>query len=89
MSKQTAVDWLEDYIQKEINKYRIHPMDLHAIHALNHIKEFACSKAKHMEKWQIKGAYQTGRFSGQTNWGYGNDVTAEQYYNETYGGNNE
>jgi hypothetical protein len=49
---KTAVEWLEDYIQKEINKYSMQPMDLHAIHALNHIKEFACSKAKEMEKEQ-------------------------------------
>jgi hypothetical protein len=38
-----------------------------------------------MEKEQIENAYQKGRFSGQTNWGYGNNITAEQYYNETYG----
>ena len=60
MSKQTAVEWLEDYIQKEINKYRMHPMDLHAIHALNHIKEFACSKAKQMEKEQIIKSNRAG-----------------------------
>jgi hypothetical protein len=81
MSKQTAVDWLEDYIQKEINKYRMHPMDLHAIHALNHIKEFACSKAKQMEKEQIADAYDNNKM-GRVNHG-------EQYYNETYGGNND
>ena len=41
-------------------------------------------QAKEMEKQQIIDAYKDGRFSGQTNWGYGNDTTAEQYYNETF-----
>jgi hypothetical protein len=53
MKKQTAIDWLEEYISKEINKYKMQPMDLHAIYALNHIKEFACSKAKEMEKQRM------------------------------------
>ena len=43
------------------------------------------AKAKHKE--EVEDAYQKGRFNGQTNWGYGNDITAEQYYNETF--NNE
>jgi hypothetical protein len=86
MSKQTAVDWLIenykqlyfDFQEGKINQSQFFPKK-------TNIEE----QAKHMEKWQIKGAYQKGRFSGQTNWGYGNDVTAEQYYNETYGGNND
>ena len=41
-------------------------------------------KAMHNE--EIKDAYKKGRFNGQTNWGYGNDITAEYYYNETFGG---
>lgn len=44
-------------------------------------------QAKAMHKKEVEDAYQKGRFSGQTNWGYGNDITAEQYYNETF--NNE
>ena len=71
--KQTAVEWLEEYINKEINKYKIQPMDLHAIYALNHIKEFACSKAKEMEKEQIENAYNNG-----------DNRSAELYYNETF-----
>lgn len=58
--KQTAVEWLEEYISKEINKYKMQPMDLHAIYALNHIKEFACSKAKEMEKAQKAKEYIRG-----------------------------
>jgi hypothetical protein len=88
MSKQTAVEWLEDYIQKEINKYRMHPMDLHAIHALNHIKEFACSKAKQMEKEQmidfskkcLDKALDTDIRTAH--------LKVEQQYDETYGGKN-
>lgn len=44
-------------------------------------------QAKATHKKEVEDAYQKGRFNGQTNWGYGNDITAEQYYNETY--NNE
>jgi hypothetical protein len=72
MSKQTAVEWLEYYIQIEINKYRVQPMDLNAIHALNHIKEFACSKAKQMEKEQLEDVYLAG------------EAKDEKYYKETY-----
>ena len=79
MTTQLAVEWLEDYIQKEINKYRMQPMDLHAIHALNHIKEFACSKAKEMEKERLEDAYRTGI------WDLGCRSTSfEEYYNRTF-----
>lgn len=52
--KQTAVEWLEDYIQKEINKHSYAPMNIEAIHALNHIKDYACKQAKEMEEQRIK-----------------------------------
>ena len=84
--KHTAVEWLEDYIQKELNKYRMHPMDLHAIHALNHIKEFACSKAKQMEKEQIQDAWDKRCSYGVVSQTWRVETTnGEQYYNETYG----
>jgi len=41
-------------------------------------------EAKELEKEQIIDACKAGRFNGQANWGYGNDITAEQYYNKTY-----
>ena len=44
-------------------------------------------RAKEMEKEQKIDAYNQGRHNGQTNWGFGNDITAEQYYKETYEGN--
>ena len=77
MSKQTAVEWLEEQI-KDI---------FYVAEASEMTKKFKSvyEQAYQMEKEQIEDTYQKGRFSGQTNWGYGNDVTAEQYYNETYG----
>jgi hypothetical protein len=44
----------------------------------------AIDQAKEMEKQQKIDAYNQGRHNGQTNWGVGNDITAEQYYKETY-----
>ena len=49
--------------------------------------EFHCpylEKAKEMDKEQKIDAYNQGRHNGQVNWGVGNDITAEQYYKETY-----
>jgi hypothetical protein len=68
--KQTAVELLEQQLKERYSLMNSEPL---------------FEQAKQMEKDQIEDAYQKGRFSGQTNWGYGNDVTAEQYYNETYG----
>lgn len=76
--EQTAVEWLKDYIQNEINKYSIKPMDINAIYALNHIKEFACIKANEIFEQQIKYAYRNGRQD------WGRNISAEQYYNETF-----
>jgi hypothetical protein len=80
--KKTAVEWLEDYIDKEINKYSRQPMDLNAIHALNHIKHYACNQAKEMEKEQIKDAFDMG--FGRWNDGAESYLTAEQYYDQTF-----
>ena len=41
-------------------------------------------KAKQLEKKYIANAYNEGRKNGQTNWGYGNDINAKQYYKETF-----
>ena len=66
----TAVEWLVNVVQSCI--------------APNFIPKEIVKQAKEMEKQQIIDAYTDGRFSGQTNWGYGNDITAEQYYNEKF-----
>lgn len=41
-------------------------------------------RAKVFEKQNIANAYNAGRKNGQTNWGYGNDVTAKKYYKEMF-----
>ena len=66
MSKQTAVEWLIDKIEKNIH---------HTIKIPNEYFE----QAKAMEKEQISIAYQSDRIPCS-------DEDAEQYYNETYGG---
>jgi hypothetical protein len=73
---KTAVEFIEDYLKFKgliIDKPNI-PQVLVGI-----IKE-----AKEMEEQKIIDAYKKGRESGQTNYGYGNDVSSEQYYNETF-----
>jgi hypothetical protein len=66
---KTAVEWLANELLKE------HPI------LTNHD---AINQAKEIEKQQIIDAYQKGIYNGQTNFGYGNNVTSEQYYNETF-----
>ena len=80
--KQTALDW---YIEQNFNN--IVQRETQQISQDEYIIAYnnLLNQAKQMEKEQIENAYQKGRFSGQTNWGYGNNITAEQYYNETYG----
>lgn len=80
MSKPTAVQWLI----KELKDLSFTSTFAEVYYTYN--LEKLCEQAKQMEKEQIQDAYQKGRFNGQTNWGYGNDITAEQYYNETFGG---
>jgi len=42
------------------------------------------NQSKEMDKQQKIYAYNQGRHNGQTNWGVGNDITAEEYYKENY-----
>jgi hypothetical protein len=44
------------------------------------------AEAKEMEKEQIKSAFNIGELMAH-DYFYGNDECAENYYNETYGGN--
>lgn len=85
MSKQTAVEWLEDQIFKD-SKY----VAIDLFHAIE--------EAKEMEKQQIKEAYDEGYRNGEND-AEGNDFVkmdismfgnSENYFNETYkGGKNE
>ena len=68
MSKQTAVEWLVEKLDQNFD----------------YVADTLIEQAKEMEKQQIIDAYQKGLYNGSTNWGYGNDVTSEQYYNETF-----
>ena len=71
MNKQTAVEWLVKELNSEINYIPMVHWD--KIRGL-------VQKAKAMEKEQIVEAY----WDGACNWD--NEKTAEQFYNETYGG---
>ena len=66
--KHTAVEWIEAYL-KTYTSFNLYKI---------------IEKAKEIEKEQNIDAYNQGRRNGQTNWGVGNDITAEQYYKETY-----
>lgn len=69
--KQSSIEWLEWQINLGLSERGL----------ISAFKE-----AKQMHKEEVQDAYQKGRFNGQTNWGCGNDITAESYYNETFGG---
>jgi len=83
--KQTAVEWLMPKI-----------LELNLQLSLRRISQRNCEleilrlfeQAKEMDKQQKIDAYNQGRHNGQVNWGVGNDITAEQYYKETYGETN-
>jgi hypothetical protein len=76
MDKQkTAVEW--QYI--ELSKF------LTGFSEFTH-KSDILIKAKEMEKEQIKSAFNIGELMAH-DYFYGNDECAENYYNETYGGN--
>ena len=70
MSKQTAVDWLQNELWSN-----------YEFKSSKQKREFIekIEQAKAMEKEQIATAYQSDRTPCS-------DEDAEQYYNETYGG---
>ena len=75
MSKQTAVDFFHDEVNKLLPKKIITTNDIGLIWV----------KAKEMEKEQIKFAYNDGAqdmFEGKYK-------AMQDYYNETYGGEND
>ena len=74
MSKQTAVEWLEEQI-KDI---------FYVAEASEMNKKFKSvyDQAKEMEKEQMIDAYYEGKE-------YGFKEQRDQYYNETYGGQDE
>ena len=75
MSKQTALQWFKDVSYPYLDKESKEYVDILFNHALQ------------MEREQIETAYQAG--DGDA---YNSEETktwAEQYYNETYGGQDE
>jgi hypothetical protein len=71
MSKQTALQWLEQEFVKLESTVGVYGVMYELI-----------EQAKQMEKEQIETAWHDGIMGGQCG-------DSEQYYNETYGGNNE
>jgi hypothetical protein len=71
MSKQTAVEWLVDYL-KNLEKY--------PYKSIQELEE----QAKEMEKEQIIDAFEIG---SDCIYDLNLPTSAKQYYNETYGGN--
>ena len=79
MSKQTTVQWLG----YELNTKLFYDISPELWEQVNEIFK----QALQMEREQIEDAWSDGAFGGgefMTNW-----EDAEQYYNETYGGQDE
>jgi HEPN domain-containing protein len=81
--KQTAVEWLIEQIESG----KIEIVYSNKIHSIKCIPEII-DQAKEMEKQEIINAYRDGRSDQQSEKPsrFYNRM-AEQYYNETYGGN--
>ena len=75
-NKQSSIDWLV----KELNQ----KIDYIPMSQWDEIREII-TKAKAMHKEEIKNAIMFGDCRGQIS----TYATSEQYYNETFGGNNE
>ncbi len=79
MSKQTAVEWLVDYLKNTKELYFIRQdLNINEQNILNDIIE----QAKEMEKEQIIDAHIEGFYSPP--FGKSRKGEAEQYYNETF-----
>jgi hypothetical protein len=83
MKQQTAVEWLEWVTDIELKSVEKGIINLTAF-KLN--LYFNINKAREMEKEQIKSAFNIGEYMAH-DYFYGNHECAENYYNETYGGN--
>jgi hypothetical protein len=79
MSKQTAVEWLIGELKQLTHNSNYH-LGLGDIRITQGMLNELYDQAKQMEKEQIADAYDNNKM-GRVNHG-------EQYYNETYGGNN-
>jgi hypothetical protein len=75
--EKTAVEWLIDESMKLVVQYMKGTLNEDTLDDV--IYELG-TKAKEMEKEQIKNAYWASYKEGQ----YSGDKTADEYYNETY-----
>jgi purine-nucleoside phosphorylase len=76
-TKQTAVEWYDNQLRKVFSN---------TTEESNFSHEELLQQALEMEKEQIKSAFNIGELMAH-DYFYGNDECAENYYNETYGGN--
>ena len=79
MSKQTALDWYIEQLDKL--EYEYENKGIGILKYIDRSKEIR-NQAKQMEKEQIEEAWYDGISGGQCG-------TPEEYYNETYGGQDE
>jgi hypothetical protein len=77
INKQTAVEWYEQEINLLIKKYQLNEISQREFITMKHNLFY---QAKEMEKQQIIDAYEQGDIQL---------VNGKQYYEQTYGGNNE
>jgi hypothetical protein len=80
-NKQTAVEWFLD----QLIEHRIIIVNK-TTYQVKYKHEILLEQAKEMEKEQIKSAFNIGELMAH-DYFYGNDECAENYYNQTYGGN--
>ena len=78
-TKQTAVDWLYERLERMIPRTALYNID----------KKIYFDKAKQMEREQIIEAYVNIGFTSDYDYAIAMKKKAEQYYNETYGGQDE
>jgi len=74
--KQTAVEWLFDHLVTHLHWSKVEDRELF---------RWLKAEAKAMEKQQIIDAHNNGYGSGYMDEG----ISPEEFYNETYGGENE
>ena len=84
--QETAVSWFSNQAHELFEQYSEGKFDRIT---LNKLMLEATEKAKEMEKERIETAYNKGTVHGIDYPESALQLTGEQYYNETFGGNNE
>ena len=75
MSKQSSIEWLVKQLELDTR--------------FNGIMNDVIQQAKQMHKEEIKDAFNNGMRNSEDWFTDGKTEESEQYYQETYGGNNE